>query len=348
MGNMGSMGNKGADQKSVDRISNLPQSLICEILWRLQSENALPLASSLAVSQHGASVPKLRIHYYAAYDLGFDEASLKALVSAAIGYHLEELKLDLPISTTRKFMFPSGLFNCCAALVHLELVSCIPDDLDCIGAKELTLTQVRFSSLKTLKMSFCHANLVLKILPGCPVLEILDLQQMKGRISCLIRATPLDLPEFRYLLNLEIVHGCFNTMYIFGMLESCPMIRVLTIHQIGVAKDAWTKPTSVPYCLASKLSKVNFSPYYGAEHDKEFIAYVLQEGLALKSISIGFASFIRLNSDRRQVIIDELSHLPKSSTTCQLYFKSAAGQYGLLHAQGGIQIPDTCLSGLVS
>ncbi|MED6213757.1 hypothetical protein PIB30_096368 [Stylosanthes scabra] len=225
--------------------------------------------------------------------------------------------------------------------MHLELVSCIHDDLDCIGAKEVT--QVRFSSLKTLKMSYCHPNLVMKILPGCPVLEILDLEQMKGKISvfkihapllkrlyfsnstsldeltelleihtplveylnicvtsppyktislcnlpnlieayidcfaseryvgyvpqlltllskvksllCLIHATPLDLPKFRYLRNLEIVHGRFNPTYIFGMLEIWPMLRVLTVHQIGVAKDPWTKPTSVPYCLASKLSK---------------------------------------------------------------------------------------------
>ncbi|MDV3168228.1 MAG: hypothetical protein Q8777_02655, partial [Candidatus Phytoplasma stylosanthis] len=57
------------------------------------------------LQQHGAIVPKLRIHYYAAYELGFDEAALKALISAAIGYHLEELKLDLSSSPIRKFMF---------------------------------------------------------------------------------------------------------------------------------------------------------------------------------------------------------------------------------------------------
>ncbi|MED6213758.1 hypothetical protein PIB30_096369 [Stylosanthes scabra] len=124
MGNKGSMGNKGAYQKSVDRISNLPQSLIYEILsrlpirecvatcvlsrsWRnrwkdlqilnfstkgilLQKDHMrfIDFLKWFLLQQHGAIVPKLRIHYYAAYELGFDEAALKALISAAIGYHL--------------------------------------------------------------------------------------------------------------------------------------------------------------------------------------------------------------------------------------------------------------------
>ncbi|MED6218944.1 hypothetical protein PIB30_031171 [Stylosanthes scabra] len=105
------------------------------------------------------------------------------------------------------------------------------------------------------------------------------------------------------------------------MLERCPMLRVLTINQCQGALHAWTPPTNVPYCLASQLSTVNFKTYHGTKDDLlELIAYILREGLALKSISIGFG-YVPLNSEQGQRMINELSHLPKDSKMCQLYFK---------------------------
>ncbi|MED6115532.1 hypothetical protein PIB30_091609 [Stylosanthes scabra] len=359
----------------------------------------LALVNEVLLHHRRATVRKLRIRYYS-FPLEFDDAALKAWVCAAIGPHLEELKV---VSEGWKlFMVPSGLFTCCTSLVNLEL-TCSSD------AEELT--QVRFPSLKHLKLVFCNPNLVTAILSGSPILETLDLGVARelrvfkihspslkrlyfcdlrsirnelveintplleylslrictsryqltsvcnshnlvganidcyaegiyvayipkllkslcnvksslvlhpSTIYCLVHATQFDLPEFRYLLNLELLNRNLNTRFLFRMLERCPMLQVLTIHQGTV--HAWTKPTNVPYCLASKLSIVNFKTYDGNKDDKELIAYILQEGLALKSISIGF-DYVPVNSEQGQQMINELSHLPKGSKMCQLYFK---------------------------
>ncbi|MED6216112.1 hypothetical protein PIB30_004598 [Stylosanthes scabra] len=87
------------------------------------------------------------------------------------------------------------------------------------------------------------------------------------------------------------------------------MLQVLTIHQGWGTEPvhAWTKPTNVPYCLASQLSIVNFKVYHGTKDDQELIAYILQEGLALKSISIGFG-YVRVNSKKGQRMINFISN----------------------------------------
>ncbi|MED6216114.1 hypothetical protein PIB30_004600 [Stylosanthes scabra] len=402
---------KRSYEKSVDRISQLPEPVICEILswlpirdsiatcflsrsWRHRWKDlqafyfsTLPFLSQMGyLDDHGrmrfltfvngvllhhrsAAVRKLTIRDYA-FPLDSHDAAFKAWVYAAIGPHLEELKL---MATGRNFMVPSQLFTCCTSLVNLELTCCRFD------AEEPT--QVRFPSLKNLKLGFCNPNLVTTILSGSPILETLDLSvatelrvlkihspslkrlyffdlhsmrielieiniplleylsiricspqyqlisvcnshnlveanincfaaenyvsyvpkllkslcKVKSlvlhpaTIHCLVRATQFDLPEFRYLLNLEFVNMMLNTRFLFRMLERCPMLQVLTINKCQVALHAWTPPTNVPYCLASQLSTVNFKTYHGTKDDLlELIAYILREGLALKSISIGF------------------------------------------------------------
>ncbi|MED6216129.1 hypothetical protein PIB30_004613 [Stylosanthes scabra] len=413
------MEEKGAYSKSVDRISQLPESVISEILSRLPTEDAidtcflsrswrhrwkdllqafnfsaipfknqkgfldkqghmrfLSLVNDILLHHRRVPVRKLAIRYVTDSDV--DYAALNAWVYAAIGSHLEELKLD---SEGVNLMVPSRLFTCCTSLVNLELV--------CRIDAEEELTQVRFPSLKKLKLGFRNPNLVTNILSGSPILETLDLMVatklgavfkihspslkrlyfvdscssrteqleintplleylsiriytkqlptnlgvlkilMKRRSSqCLVRATQFDLPEFRYLRNLEFVHGFLNTRFLFRMLERCPMLQVLTIHRqatLWAALHGWTQPTNVPYCLASQLSIINFQMYVGTKDDLELIAYILQQGLALKSISIGFGYF-PLDSERGQRMINELFHLSKGSNMCQLYFKQYSYQ----------------------
>ncbi|MED6196606.1 hypothetical protein PIB30_049066 [Stylosanthes scabra] len=438
---------KSAYEKGVDRISQLPESVISEILSRLPIEDAIDtcflsrswrhrwkdlqvfnfsvipfknqkgfldeqghmrffsLVNDILLHHRRAPVRKLRIRYVTSSVMDLDYAALKAWVYAAIGSHLEELKLKS--SAGWKLMLPSRLFTCCTSLVNLELAACQ------IDAEELT--QVRFPSLKNLKLVFHNPKLITNILSGSPVLETLDLRvatklgvfkihspslkrlyyfdscssrtelleintplleyltiriyrkyrlisvcnshnlleanldcyadanydsyvaklinslcNVKSLVLhpytryCLVEATQFDLPEFRYLLNLEFVNMNFDARFLFRMLERCPMLQVLTVHSqspLRASRLEWTQPTNVPYCLASQLSIVNFKTYNGIKADQELIAYILQQGLALKSISIGFA-YISINSEQGHRMINELWDLPKSSKMCQVYFNS--------------------------
>ncbi|MED6216109.1 hypothetical protein PIB30_004595 [Stylosanthes scabra] len=203
-------------EKSVDRISQLPEPVICEILswlpirdsiatcflsrsWRhrwedLQAFNfsTLPFLNQedfldeqgrtrfhafvngvLLHHRSATTVRKLIIHHHK-FNPHFDGAALKAWFRAAIGPHLEELKLKLE---GWKFMVPSRLFTCCTSLVNLQLSYCF-------RAERLTQNKVRFPSLKNLKLGSCNPKLVNKILSGSPILETLDLRAGRKRNTC--------------------------------------------------------------------------------------------------------------------------------------------------------------------
>ncbi|MED6144452.1 hypothetical protein PIB30_015661 [Stylosanthes scabra] len=79
-----------------------------------------------------------------------------------------------------------------------------------------------------------------------------------------------------------------------------------------------TPPTMVPNCVTSHLKSFEYTGYQNSADEREFIAYVLQSGLVLKTATIRLES----NLDRvtKDDILRKLSAIPRGSTTCQFNF----------------------------
>ena len=73
------------------------------------------------------------------------------------------------------------------------------------------------------------------------------------------------------------------------------------------------KPKSVPTCLVSHLTHIDYQGYLGNSNELEFTAYVLQNGLVLKTMLIN--SFWL---DQLEEWLTKISDLPRGSAMCQV------------------------------
>ncbi|AET03063.1 putative FBD-associated F-box protein At5g56700 isoform X2 [Medicago truncatula] len=140
----------------------------------------------------------------------------------------------------------------------------------------------------------------------------------------LFAAPILNFPEFHYLLHLKLEYPPFNSTFLFDVLQKCPMLETLIafmfdIDMVDRSYDSlpsyrWeAKPKSVPKCLISHLTFIHF---YGVpENELEFIGYVLQHGLVLKTMIID--EYWRDQPDRW---MKKISDLPRGSAMCQVKF----------------------------
>ncbi|QHO14722.1 hypothetical protein HN51_030256 [Arachis hypogaea] len=139
-------------------------------------------------------------------------------------------------------------------------------------------------------------------------------------VKALLRAPiVVNLPEFRNLSNLEMnLKSSNNTSLLLSMLDRCGKLHVLTIYKDTYAADAprWIKPASVPKCLESHLLVVKFSRYHGNSGDLELIAYILQNGLVLTSMTI--ETIFKVDPDQHRHVTEQFCHMPKGSNTCHL------------------------------
>ncbi|GAU24747.1 hypothetical protein TSUD_355750 [Trifolium subterraneum] len=102
---------------------------------------------------------------------------------------------------------------------------------------------------------------------------------------------PHDLlfQEFRYLVRLELYLARFNYNSLISLLQKCPVLRFLRIHNIGYKEQSpvlkWAPQRSVPSCLVSHLKFIQFQGFQGLQ-DELFIKYVLRNGLVLETMVV--------------------------------------------------------------
>ncbi|MED6136631.1 hypothetical protein PIB30_057730 [Stylosanthes scabra] len=124
-----------------------------------------------------------------------------------------------------------------------------------------------------------------------------------------------DLMDFNHLQQLTVEY--FDTTVVMDILGKCHVLQDLTIcwHQEGGVE--WSRePMDVPNCLVSHLERVKFFMDYGSKNDKEFISYVLQKGLILKSVEIWAhpkRRFCHKSNNYEQELL-----IPIASKMCQL------------------------------
>ncbi|MED6189653.1 hypothetical protein PIB30_117592 [Stylosanthes scabra] len=148
--------------------------------------------------------------------------------------------------------------------------------------------------------------------------------------QCLVKAPNLHLPEFSCLSQLRICFSSFYSGVLMKLLCSCPMLQVLKIdNTVGQHSDfeplrysvlpepsSWTQPASVPSCVMSHLNILEFRRYPDSLEEREFFAYILQNALVLKTITI--YTNIGSYEEEKEHILNEISALPRGSSLCQV------------------------------
>ncbi|XP_015967896.1 putative FBD-associated F-box protein At5g56820 [Arachis duranensis] len=169
---------------------------------------------------------------------------------------------------------------------------------------------------------FEHVCWVPMLLQALRETELLTLKRYTT--MCLFGAPAFKFPEFHYLLYLELDFQFFNTNFLLNFLHSCHVLEALVIYNweklyhLPMDYNGPTPPTMVPSCVTSHLKNFEFIEYQDAADEREFVAYLLQEGLVLETVTIQLKS--NLDLETKDNIVKGLSALPRGSTICQLNF----------------------------
>ncbi|MED6188626.1 hypothetical protein PIB30_087626 [Stylosanthes scabra] len=141
--------------------------------------------------------------------------------------------------------------------------------------------------------------------------------------QCIFRAPGFEFPAFHRLLNLELDLPPFNKSFLLNLLHNCHVldrlvVNICTFCCMESEYNGPTPPTMVPNCVTSHLNSFEYTGYRDTEDDCEFIAYLLQNGLVLKTVTIHFK--YKLDQATKDYAVRKLSAIPRGSAICQLIF----------------------------
>ena len=103
------------------------------------------------------------------------------------------------------------------------------------------------------------------------------------------------------------------------------LIQVLCCFQEQSPILGWATLPSVPNCLVSHLTFIQFNQFQGFPDEVSFVELVLQKGLVLKTMMIIADSSLDLK--KKYDILQTLSDVPRASGMCQLKFEWAVSPY---------------------
>ncbi|KEH19756.1 putative F-box domain, FBD domain, leucine-rich repeat domain, L domain-containing protein [Medicago truncatula] len=272
------------------------------------------------------------------YNYSLDMNSLNILLSGCpILETLEILSLGLGYDELVSLRVPSSLKS---LKITVEVGYGICLEIDAPALKYLSLAAVTFLNAATIGENlhnveeadldlFSHPDSesvepLLKLLRALSGLKHLELHS--PTTQWLFSSPILDIPEFHYLVYLKVSFPSFNLSFLFDVLQKCPVLQTLITYDdqedpTSVTDDpspshGWAvKPKNVPNCLISHLTFIDFQDYEGNSHELEFIAYVLLNGLVLKTMLIGGCWM-----DQPEELEKKISDLPRGSAICQVKF----------------------------
>ncbi|KAL0706888.1 hypothetical protein Bca4012_073314 [Brassica carinata] len=325
-----------------DRISNLPDHLICQIIYLLSTEEAVRTSvlstrwrhvwlwlpgfelSSRKFSDTNAFVSfgdrfldysrvtcirKLKLTLGDNANTVKDGSYFTSWIDAAIKLKIQHLDIDwaaYDFFTHRRLRLHS-----CETLVYLRLSNLFLDDevfvvLPCL--KTMYLEQNWYSSETNLK----------KLISSCPVLENLN-----------IVASNSDAQVYqvhsRSLKRLSIERRILKVLDgVPGIVIDAPLLSCLSIHdhesktfieQIGYVN--YPEPQSEeesPKCFLSSLEFVDiYFSSQGRYIDMKLVSYILENSAILKKLTLSWD-----HHSTKGEIIKELLKIPRHSTKCEV------------------------------
>ncbi|KAJ1382089.1 Leucine-rich repeat domain superfamily [Sesbania bispinosa] len=298
-----------------DRISTLPDEVLCHILSFLPTEEAI--ATSL-LSRRWRSL------WYSVPTLNFDDKSCRTLVVLKLkGLHVGDVSsFDLPLLKTLDlnsvcFLEPQHFMELlwgCPILEDLKVEDIYFKGSRCKGQFK-TLTKLVRAHISEIQ------DFIIPLEAICNA-EFLHIGQYSDEFPLF----PNDIPLFPNLTQLEVIYqsdvACLiEWRLLIAMLKQCPKLQILVLDlraDTGYWTD-WPHPNFVPECLSSKLRECTIINYEGVKSELLFAKYVMQNSRVLRTMKIyhnsGWYKFEMLK---------ELSLCPRGSPTCELSFERSS------------------------
>ncbi|MED6118895.1 hypothetical protein PIB30_006686 [Stylosanthes scabra] len=274
--------------------------------------------------------------------------SISKCLDAVVGPCLQELYLHLYIIDGHgdPISLPEGIFTS----PSLKSLALTEDDSDEEKTNEFSVREIYTPSLEYLNLSIYNLknevaiqvsvmnfpNMVEAHLSSYEsaenigwVLELIQaLRETKllalkiSTTKCIFSAPAFEFPEFHRLLHLEVQVPCFKKSFLLNLLHNCPVLERLVLEIFSGDDDKAeleyngpTPPTMVPNCVSLHLKNFKYTEYRYPADEHEFIAYVLQKGLVLETVTICLS-----NKKTKDDHLRKLSAIPRVSATCQINF----------------------------
>ncbi|KEH22647.1 F-box/RNI/FBD-like domain protein [Medicago truncatula] len=131
------------------------------------------------------------------------------------------------------------------------------------------------------------------------------------------------VPVFRNLNHVELVfQRNVDWCWVFGVLEKFPKLRILVLEmpQLLTSVRSFISILSVsPECLSSKFKECTITNYGGQKYELQFAQYIMLNSTNLQRMTIYNSS--SMNHEEKLAMQMELLSFPRSSASCQIYFK---------------------------
>ncbi|KAI5664630.1 hypothetical protein M9H77_23953 [Catharanthus roseus] len=261
---------ESVDVVGIDRISNLPDSILCFILLFLPT--LYSVRTSLLSKRWKllwTQVPTIRINARHKDEISFttpndkgkliEKFKLSLWINDAIAKNIKHL--DLQTSFTESIEVPENLFIC-KTLESLKLY-----DLQVMIRGGVQLS--RLHTLVLYFVTFGDEECFHKIVNGCPKLE-----------NFLTRLSKLAIKVI-----------CCQWNNILFLLESSVNLEVLILQKVRISSwekfhhQNWTNPARVPLCMLSSLREISIINCQDCEDDLQLIKYFLQHGEVLERLT---------------------------------------------------------------
>ncbi|XP_019101817.1 PREDICTED: putative F-box/FBD/LRR-repeat protein At4g13965 [Camelina sativa] len=319
---------RNQDTVNADRISELPEALILQILSLLPTKEAI--ATSVLSKQwqsHWKMLPKLKsllsynkapvlksLHLKICFSI-CSTIDIGILIGIALSRNVRKLVLECSLG--KVFKFPRCLSYNCETLETLKLKYSARID---VPSSRLSIFGSRRGRLQGYVIN-------------APSLKYLKIEGIVGHDFCLIENVPklveIKFPTgsiFYQLVYLELhtnKEAWWNLLTL--MLDSSPQLQFLELidsRPLGSRKDlvahgTWNQPNNVAECLLHHLETFVRNGYKEQlEEVIEVAKYILRNANCLKEATF---SIIGLNSYERLEMLEELESVVRvSNSSCKL------------------------------
>ncbi|KAI5640482.1 hypothetical protein M9H77_00416 [Catharanthus roseus] len=316
---------ESVDVVGIDRISNLPDSILCFIL------SFLPTLYSVRTSLLSkrwkllwTQVPTIRINARHKDEISFTTpndkgkliekigkiSKLSLWINDAIAKNIKHL--DLQTSFTESIEVPENLFICktleslklydlqvmirggAPSLEYLSISNCFKRQLILNSLPSLLEVYIDLNDVYTANEvgEISYSNSITKLVQDVQHANSLSVTQ--NTIKYFGNATT-PLPQLTRLSKLAIKVICCQWNNILFLLESSVNLEVLILqkelaHGKKFHHQNWTNPARVPLCMLSSLREISIINCQDCEDDLQLIKYFLQHGEVLEKIDVYVAN----------------------------------------------------------